>query len=492
MEKYLPLMIAFPLGLGFLSVLFGRLYKRLPEIFAVLVTLILVIMSISLIGVEPFHYSMGNWNPPVGISMVVDNLSILLLLIISCISFLVVLFSIKYLEKFTGKPKFFGLLMLMITGMVGVVLSGDFFNLFVFLEIASIASYALVAFGGEKEELEASFKYMVLGTVSSSMILLGIGIVYCTASSLNMADVANYIQTYGMNKAMLFACALFLMGFGLKAAMVPFHAWLPDAHPSAPAPISAMLSGVLIKALGVYAIARIFYNVIGMAPIFKFALMGMGLLSMVVGALLAIGQWDIKRLMGYSSISQMGYVVLGLSIGTPLGIIGALFHLINHAMFKSLLFLSSGSFEYSTGTRNMKDYGGLVKKMPVTGTSCAVGCLSISGVPPFNGFWSKLIIIVALVQANYFYIAIFTILVSFITLIYYIKVQKYSIFGSLPHTLKSIKETPALMFIPLAILALLCIGAGILYPFYGHEILEKASKVLIDNIHYISYALGSN
>jgi multicomponent Na+:H+ antiporter subunit D len=492
MEKFLPLFIAIPLGLGFLSVLSGKIYKRLPEIFAVLATAALLIMSLSLIGYKPFHYAMGNWNPPIGISLVVDNLSILLLLIISIISFLVVLYSIKYLDKYTGKAKFFALLMLMITGMNGVVLSGDFFNLFVFLEIASISSYALVGFGGEKEELEASFKYLVLGTVSSSMILLAVGILYASAGSLNMADVALFIQTDGLNKAVLFSCALFLMGFGLKAAMVPFHAWLPDAHPSAPAPISAMLSGVLIKALGVYAIARIFYNVIGMAPIFKFTLMGMGLLSMVVGALLAIGQWDIKRLMGYSSISQMGYVVLGLSIGTSLGIIGALFHLINHAAFKSLLFLSSGSIEYSTGTRNMKDLGGLIKKMPVTGTACSIGCLSISGVPPFNGFWSKLIIIIALVQADYYTLAIITILVSFLTLIYYVKVQKFTIFGSLPFNLKEIKETPALMYLPLAVLALICIGAGILYPFYGKEILENASRVLLDNIHYISYALGSN
>jgi len=492
MEKILPLMVAVPLGVGFLSVLLVKVYKKLPEILSVLATLFLVIASFNLINKDPFNYSMGFWQPPVGISLVVDNLSVLLLLIISCISFLVVLFSIKYLQKYTSKGKYYSLLMLMITGMNGVVLTGDFFNLYVFLEIASVASYALVGFGTGKEELEASFKYLVLGTVSSSMILLGIGIIYSATGSLNMADVASFLHMNGINRAILFSSALFLMGFGLKAAMVPFHAWLPDAHPSAPAPISAMLSGVLIKSLGVYAIARIFFNVIGMNFITKYILMGMGTLSMVVGAVVAIGQWDIKRLMGYSSISQMGYVILGLSIGTPLGIIGALFHLINHAIFKSLLFLSSGSIEYSTNTRDMKNFGGLIKKMPVTGTSCTIGCLSISGVPPFNGFWSKLIIILALIQADYYLLAVLTVLVSFFTLIYYIKVQRYTIFGDLPANLQKIKETPALMYIPLSILAILCIGAGILYPLYGYEILEKASKVLTDNIEYITYALGSN
>ena len=170
-----------------------------------------------------------------------------------------------------------------------------------------------------------------------------------------------------------FCSALFLAGFGLKAAIVPFHSWLPDAHPSAPAPISAMLSGVLIKVSGVYAMTRIFLNVFGLTPALTTVLTVLGIVSIFVGALAALGQNDIKRMLAYSSISQIGYVVLGLGIGTPLGILGGLFHLFNHALFKSLLFLNAGAIEQSTGTRSLDKMGGLAKRMPLTAATIAIG-----------------------------------------------------------------------------------------------------------------------
>ncbi|GAI02383.1 unnamed protein product, partial [marine sediment metagenome] len=213
--------------------------------------------------------------------------------------------------------------------------------------------------------------------------------------------------------------ALFIVGFGLKAALVPFHAWLPDAHPSAPAPISAMLSGILIKTLGVYALARVVFNIFGVSVSIGWLLIVLGLLSMVAGAFLAIGQWDIKRLMAYSSISQIGYVILGIGLGgliiaraansgyrqdnpdwaawASLAVLGGLFHLVNHAVYKSLLFLTSGSVEMATGTRQMKQMGGLAEKLPFTRATCTLASASIVGIPPFSGFWSKLILVIAAV-----------------------------------------------------------------------------------------------
>jgi multicomponent Na+:H+ antiporter subunit D len=373
--------------------------------------------------------------------------------------------------------------------MNGVILTGDFFNMFVFLEIASIASYALVAFGVEAEELEASFKYLILGGVSSTIILLGIALLYSATGTLNMADVSMSIQKGISRNVLFFTFALFLMGFGLKSAMVPFHAWLPDAHPSAPAPISAMLSGLIIKALGIYSVARIFFVIIGVVPIIKTILMVLGALSMVIGVFLAVGQWDFKRLLAYHSISQMGYVMVGIGLATPLGILGGLFHLLNHAVFKSLLFLCSGAFEYTTGTRQLKQLGGLIRKMPWTGSSCSIAALSISGVPPFNGFWSKFIIIVALFQSQNYLLAIITVFVSFMTLISFVKVQKYSLFGLLPKKLQDIKEVPVLMVSGMVILALLCIGLGILFPVYGFSILESARNIMLEPARYLQYAL---
>lgn len=488
-ENWLPIFIIAPLGMAFINLLLSKLFKRISPYLTLFVVIFLLWLAIRFLGHPPFFYAVGGWLPPIGISLVWDSLSQLLVVIVSVISLAVTLFAIPYMQQYTAQNKFYSLYLLMIAGMYGVILTGDLFNLFVFLEIASIASYALVAFGVEAEELEASFKYLVLGGVSSTIILFGIALLYAVTGTLNMADISLKLHPGISTNILFFIFALFIMGFGLKSAMVPFHAWLPDAHPSAPAPISAMLSGLIIKALGIYAIARIFFVIIGILPIIKSILMILGALSMVIGVFLAIGQWDFKRLLAYHSISQMGYVMVGIGLATPLGILGGLFHLLNHAVFKSLLFLCSGAFEYSTGTRQLKQLGGLIRKMPWTGASCSVASLSISGVPPFNGFWSKLIIIVALFQAKFYFLAVVTVFVSFMTLISFIKVQKYALFGSLPEHFNQIKEVPVLMASGMAILAILCLAIGLLYPIYGQALLESAQNILVDPTQYLRYAM---
>lgn len=489
MEKWLPLFVIAPLGMAFINLLLSKLFRNISSYLTLIVVILQVWLAFSFLGHTPFFYAIGGWIPPSGISLVWDALSQLLILIVSLVSLAVTLFAIPYMQQYTAQNKFYSLYLLMIAGMNGVVLTGDFFNLFVFLEIASIASYALVAFGVESEELEASFKYLVLGGVSSLVILLGIALLYSITGTLNMADISSNLDKGISQSLLFFIFALFLMGFGLKSAMVPFHAWLPDAHPSAPAPISAMLSGLIIKVLGIYAIARIFFMVMGLMPIVQSVMLVLGGLSMTVGVFLAVGQWDFKRLLAYHSISQMGYVMVGIGLATPLGILGGLFHLLNHAVFKSLLFLCSGAIEYSTGTRQLKQLGGLIKKMPWTGSCCSIAALSISGVPPLNGFWSKLIIIIALFQAKYYFLASLTVFVSFMTLISFIKVQKYSLLGSIPSKLHSIREVPVLMIVGMLMLVFLCIGLGIFYPIYGQLVLESARDFLIEPSQYIKYAM---
>jgi multicomponent Na+:H+ antiporter subunit D len=393
----------------------------------------------------------------------------------------------------------------MITGLNGVVLSGDIFNLFVFLEIASIASYALVGFGCEAEELEASFKYMVLGSIASIFILFAVGLVYGNTGSLNMAYIGKAIQASGLNLGLTFALSLFIAGFSLKAALVPFHAWLPDAHPSAPAPISAMLSGVLIKTLGVYALARILFNVFGISLHTGWILVVLGLTSMVAGAFLALGQWDFKRLLAYSSISQIGYVVLGIGLGglilakggdpawASLALLGGLFHLANHSVYKSLLFLTSGSVEMSTGTRDMKEMGGLAAKLPFTRATCTVASASVAGVPPFSGFWSKLILVIAAVQAHFIWIAVVIVFVSLCTLIMYLKVQRHVFLGELPDTLKHIREHRGTMVVAMVSLACLCILMCLLViiPSLRSSILDPAVKALTDGLEYSTKVIGT-
>ena len=415
------------------------------------------------------------------------------------VGLLAMIYSTKYMNSYTAKEKYYTLFLLMIAGMNGVVITGDLFNLYVFLEIASIASYALVGFGCEKNELEASFKYLILGGVASTLILFGIAFLYSLTGTLNMPDVAIELGKIGMNKGVGFVIALFIAGFGLKASSVPFHAWLPDAHPSAPAPISAMLSGVLIKALGVYSIARLMFHVFGPSALVSSIIMFLGALSMVVGVFLAVGQHDFKRMLAYHSISQMGYVTLGIGLGlnpnvppylAALALFGGLFHMVNHAVFKSCLFLCAGAFEYRTGTRDKLKMGGLIRKMPVTGTTCSIASLSISGVPPFNGFWSKLIIIFAFMKAGYTIYGVLAIVVAFMTMISFIRLQMNVLFGELPHRFEKIKEAPFMMTLPLVILAVLCLAIGIAYPFIDSGMLEAARDTLLDKAAFLSFIAG--
>ena len=499
----LPAFVAIPLATAFLLPMFGKRGKDAAMVVANIAAIILLVLAISCIG-KSGVYEIGKWPIPLGINLVLDGLSSLLLLTIGVVTAAVMLFSAGYMEQYTAKPKFLSLFLLMVAGMNGVVLSGDLFNLFVFLEIASLASYALVGFGCGHEEFEAAFKYMVLGSIASIFVLFGIGLVYGNTGTLNMAYISKAIQSSGLNAGLGFALALFIVGFSLKAALVPFHAWLPDAHPSAPAPISAMLSGVLIKTLGIYALARVVFNIFGVSVPVGWLLIALGILSMVIGVFLAVGQWDLKRLLAYHSISQMGYVVLGLGIGAlilarggelkwaALAILGGLFHMVNHAVFKSLLFLTSGSIEMATGTRQLKQLGGLAARMPVTRATCTLASAAISGVPPFNGFWSKLILIMATVQAGFYGLGAVTVIVSLITLISFLKVQRYVFLGELPENLSQVEENGGSMLISMVFLACLCVLMGLLLlvPSLRESILEPAVMVLTDGLKYSDIVMG--
>ncbi|HIJ54194.1 MAG TPA: NADH/ubiquinone/plastoquinone (complex I) [Planctomycetes bacterium] len=502
MSVPLPVFVAIPLVTAFLLPVFAKRGKAVATVLANLATISLLVLAIASIG-QSRVYEVGRWSIPLGINLVLDGLSSLLLLAISVVSTAAMFFSIRYMEQYTARAKYLSLFLLMVAGMNGVVLSGDIFNLFVFLEIASLASYALVGFGCGHEELEASFKYMVLGSIGSIFILFAVALVYGNTGSLNMAYISEAIQSNGLNPGLTFALGLFIVGFGLKAALVPFHAWLPDAHPSAPAPISAMLSGILIKTLGVYALARVVFNIFGISLATGWLLLTFGIVGMLVGAFMAFGQWDLKRLLAYSSISQVGYVMLGIGLGgliiakdgnlawASLAILGGLFHLLNHAVYKSLLFLTSGSIQMSTGTRQLREMGGLAEKLPVTRATCTVASAAIAGIPPFSGFWSKLILVIASVQAGYYWVAAIIVFVSLCTLIMYLKVQRYVFLGELPENLQEITENRGSMLVAMVSLACLCVLMGLLLtPGLRASIFAPAVKVLVDGVSYSANVIG--
>ena len=507
----IPILVIVPLASAFLIMVLGRVIGDMPRYFASVIMLFLLLASFYTLmntGSEISVYQVGGWGTldkiPIGIVMVLDAFSAIMLCIISTIGFLSAVYSISYIRRYTGENYFYALFCLMVAGMNGVVLSGDLFNIFVFLEISVISSYALVAFGVEKNELEASLKYQVLGGLASFLILMGIGMIYWQTRTLNIADIRVVFLAGSHKTFYLFVQLLILSGFGLKAAIMPFHAWLPDAHSSAPSPISAMLSGVFIKAVGIYVILRLFFDMFIISEEVAVLITVLGTLSMVAGVFLAVGQWDIKRLLAYHSISQMGYVILSAGVGmillsrsespevAALAITGALFHLINHAAFKGLLFLNAGAIEYSLGTRNLKEMGGLSKSMPFTSATSFVASMAISGMPPFNGFFSKLVIIMACVKAGFYLLAILAVIVSIVTLASFLKLQKYAFYGQESgKRLQQVREVSATMIFSMITLGILCFLLSLLVlPSMREAILQPAIDILMNADIYKSKIIG--
>jgi len=502
------LFVVIPLFAAFLIPIAGSLIPGFQRVITSLAMLVLLVISLVVTIQKPgtMTYMFGGWEPvegiPIAIYMVFDGLSGFLLIIINLLGFLSAFYAISYIKRYTGENFFYTLMCLMIAGMNGVVLAGDLFNLYVFLEISVISSYALVAFGVEKTELEASYKYQVLGGLASLLVLFGIAMLYWRTSTLNMADISIILRDGEQDAFLVFVQLILITGFGIKAALIPFHAWLPDAHSSAPSPISALLSGVLIKAIGVYVIIRLFFNMFQLDASLATVITVIGALSMVIGVLLAIGQWDLKRLLAYHSISQMGYVVTGIGMGmivlardgdrsvAALAIGGGLFHMINHAVFKGLLFLNAGAIEYATGTRDMKKMGGLARYMPVTHASSFSASMAISGMPPFNGFFSKLVIIVAAVKGGFYLLAILAVIAGIITLASFMKFQRYAFYDK-PAYDRKFTEVPFSMCFSMIALAILCLVMSLLiFPGIRQVFLGPAVNTLMQTAEYATKILN--
>jgi multicomponent Na+:H+ antiporter subunit D len=488
----LPVFIIIPLAAAFLIALAARKKEGGSAALSILVAAVLVGLSahaLFFLKGATLVAEIGGWKIPIGIPLVLDSFSAFMLLMVNLIALTSLIFSFDYIRHLWPDWKYYALFMILLAGMNGVLLTGDLFNLFVFMEIALLAAFALVAYGGRAHEFEASFKYAVMAAVSSSLILISIAVVYGATSTLSLAKIAEAFPGLAPH-LQLWIGGLLLAGLCLKAAVMPFHAWLPDAHSSAPAPISAMLSGVLIKTLGVYALIRLFYNVLGAPGLFLNAFLVLGAASILLGVVLAVGQWDFKRLLAYHSISQIGYILLGMGLGTTLGMAGALFHIFNHALFKSLLFYNAGAVEMGLGTRDLRKMGNLTRLMPVTAHSSMVASLSISGIPPFNGFFSKLVIIIAAVQAKQPVFAVFAVVGSLLTLASFMKVQRYGFRSEKPAGALQARIGGG-MKLAMIILALLCVLTSlVIVPGIREWALDPAVQAVMNKAGYIRLVLG--
>lgn len=434
-------------------------------------------------------YPFGGWWPPIGISYEVDEVNALIALLTASVMFLITIYSAWYIRDLKSAPYYYTLLLGLEVGMLGCIYTGDAFNLFVMLEVMSISAYALVGFYRSKPEaVEAAIKYGLFGAVATTLYFIGLVFVYGSFGTLNMADLVNKV-TFGISSASgtyygqihaatAVALALSLWAFTFKSAVFPNHFWLPDAHPEAPTPVSAALSGLVVN-VGVYAIFRFLYTIFNpysivseLRDVMLLVALILGLASGFVGAFMMAIQDDIKRLLAYSTVSHIGLVLVGLSIGTSItvhpntpayvdGLSGALYHLINHSLGKSLLFLASGVVIFMAGnTRRLDEISGVARRNPLLGFAIVVGVLQLLGVPPFGGFFSKYLLYSSYVEAGMPYVSVMINAVSAISLLGYVRLLYAALFKT-PRT----QEVPKVSLTPLAVLlalAIACIATGIL------------------------------
>jgi len=424
----------------------------------------------------------------------VDALSALMVVIIGAVGLLASVYSVRYVDAhITRGPAaartstFYGLLLWFLGTMLWGCITNNVIMLYVAIEATTLTSGLLVAFYWDRRALEAGYKYLMLLTIGITFALFGCVLLYAGAAGTNKLDGESALLISNIRRVAQFipsrtaaiTIAFLVIGFGTKAGIAPFHPWLPDAHAEAPTPISVLLSGVMIK-MSVYALARtvsIFYPAWPQVTVFLVAL---GTFTMLLGIILALEQNDLKRLLAYSSVSQMGYILAGIGLGTYLGCYGGLYHLLNHALYKSLLFMCVGAVMYATGTRRISELGGLKSQMPVTSACYFMGAFALAGFPPLNGFWSKLTIYLALARAGLWWAAGIAIVTSVLTMVVMMRTGYKVFWGNRPltnATAPELKEVPALMFVPMTVLAGLCALLGI-WPQLPYPLLDRAAGVL--------------
>jgi len=420
----------------------------------------------------------ANFGGQIKLEFCCDDISRLMLLSIA-----LVVFSAGFVGQYTikenyDKDNFFLMLLIALLGMNGVVVAADLFTLYVFVEITSIVTFVLIALYKDIWGLEGAFKYIIVNAVASAMMLAGIAIIMMITGELAFSNVKNFLMAGEKSLAVTLSFAFFTIGFFIKGGVVPFHWWVPDVYTAPPAAVSVLLGGIVTKVTGVYALIRLLESVVVACPSLNPLLLVFGAVSVVIGALAALGQKDFKRMLAYSSVSQIGYIFLGLGIGTDLGKAGALFHFFNHSVFKSLLFANSAAVEKQTGLRDMDNLSGIGNRMPVTAATSLVASLSTAGLPPLSGFWSKLVILLALWKEESYLLAAVGALASLLTLAYFLMLQRKLFFGKPNWRFENTEEVEFGLLIPVIFLSVLTIGLGILFPKVVGTILLPVETIL--------------
>lgn len=505
-----PILAIMALFVGaFITSLVGRrsaLVRNLVVLVSMTAALAMMLALIKpvLLDGQVITYWLGNWEPvagwAIGICLEVDALSLFFGLIVTVAVFVSGTFAFTYMNHDDSLVNYYTLFLMLSGSVLGLVLSGDLFNIFVMVEIMTFTAVALTAFRNTYEgALEGALKYLVVGSLGSTALLVGIAMTYSQLHTLNLAQIAALLPQQTLNPVTAAAFAFLFMGFATKAFLFPFQPLAADAHAVAPASISLMISGVLTKC-GVYGIIRLGYILYQNMdqPLVQYLITGFGAVSMFICVTMAFNQHNFKRLLAFHSISQVGYVITAVGLGSALGIGAGLYHAMNHTIFKGLLFLTAGAVQHQTGSLDLDGLGGLSKRMPRTTLLFLIGAASISGLPPFNGFASKWMIYQAAFQrgaatGNFFFlfVCVVALITSVLTLASFVKVAQSVFFGQLPERYKDVKEVPLAMRVPMWILAVLCVVTGLFPVQVQNYLLLPATSAVFNAANYIDQAMGA-
>lgn len=423
------LLVVIPLILAPVAALMpnGRLAWGLSLLGAIIVAVFALVLlgEVSSTGVISYH--LGGWAPPLGIEYRVDALNVPILLLVGFVGLLCTIYALPTVAdeiEPAKQPMFYSAFLVCFAGLLGVTITGDAFNVFVFLEISSLSTYALVAMGGSKDRraLTASYNYLILGTIGATFFVIGVGFLYMATGTLNLADIARVLAENGHTRVTEAAFAFIVVGLGLKAAMFPLHVWLPNAYAFAPNFVTAFLASTATK-VAFYVLIRFVFSVFHpdvnfVATSFTWIFAVLGTVGMIVASAQAIFQTDPRRVLAYSSVAQVGYMMLGLGMGTQAGLSAGMLHLMNHAMMKGALFMALGAFALKFGVRSIASLNGLGRTMPVAAGAFTIAGLSLVGVPLTVGFTSKWYLIIAALERGWWWAVAALILSSLLALVY--------------------------------------------------------------------------
>jgi multicomponent Na+:H+ antiporter subunit D len=433
----------------------------------------------------PLHYHLGGWPPPIGIEYVLDNLSAFMAVLITFIALITIVYSRRsFLHEVPEKtPQAYALVLLLIAGLTGIVVTGDLFNLYVFLEITSLSAYALVAIGNDSAPM-AAFRYLIMGTIGACFYLMGVGFIYFATGSLNMADVASIMPNLLGSPMILAAIVFIIIGMALKMALFPLHMWLPDAYTYAPSAVTALIAPIMTK-VGAYVIIRVLLSVF-VPPTFSeiipvLTIVGwLAAIGIIATSIMAIAQKDLKRMLAYSSASQICYVALGISLANPIGLIGALLHILNHAFMKGCLFQVAGEINYSTGEQQISKLTGMGRLMPMPMGAFTVAALSMVGIPPTAGFFSKWYLVLGCVDNGNWVFAAVILISSLLNAVYFFRVLE-NIYFKTPTEDKKVEIKQKISFemlVPTLILAAGVIVLGLINVLIVNSVLQPIANML--------------